>query len=110
MTRVPGVRAAIQHADPGCFAVVMATGIMSRAVQLDGVTWLSGVLLGAAIVAYAVLALICLGRLSAYRREVLADAADARRALGFFTLPAASDVLAAGMAARPRRRCSSRSA
>ncbi len=92
------MRAAVRDADPGYFAVVMATGIMSRAVQLDGVDWLSGILLGAAIAAFALLAVVYAWRLAVYRAQVLADAADPRRAFGFFTLAAGSDVLSARLA------------
>jgi tellurite resistance protein TehA-like permease len=95
----PRGSAGIKNADPGCFAVVMATGIMSRAVQLDGLGWLPGILLGAAIAAYLLLAVIYAWRLAVYGRAVRADAADPRRAFGFFTLAAGSDVLAAGLAA-----------
>lgn len=92
------LRAAVQKADPGYFAVVMATGIMSRAMQLDGVAWLSGVLLGTGIVVYALLVVVYGWRLTAYRHDVLDDAANPRRAFGFFTLAAGSDVLAARLA------------
>ena len=43
---------AIQGLDPGHFALVMATGIISEVMRLEGVTILSGFLLGAAIVIY----------------------------------------------------------
>jgi tellurite resistance protein TehA-like permease len=88
----------LRDAEPGYFAVVMATGIMSRAIQLDGIAWLSGLLLGAGIVATVLLAAVFGWRLAAYRREVLDDAADPQRAFGFFTLAAGSDVLAARLA------------
>jgi tellurite resistance protein TehA-like permease len=92
------VQDAIRNADPGYFAVVMATGIMSRAIQLDGIAWLSGILLGTAIVTCALLAVVYLWRLTVHRREVLDDAADPRHGFGFFTVAAGSDVLAARLA------------
>ncbi len=76
----------------------MATVIVSRAVQLDGSAWLSEVLLSIAVAAYVLLAVLYAWRLAAYRREVRADAADPRRAFGFFTLAAGSAVLAARLA------------
>jgi tellurite resistance protein TehA-like permease len=87
-----------RDAEPGYFAMVMATGIVSQAIQLDGIAWLSGLLLGATIVAYVLLAAVLGWRLAACRREVLDDAANPRRAFGFFTLAAGSDVLAARLA------------
>ena len=77
----------------------MATCIVSRAMQLDDVAWLSGILLAAGIAAYVVLAAVYAGRLAVNRAGVRADAADPGRAFGFFTLAAGSDVLAARLAA-----------
>jgi tellurite resistance protein TehA-like permease len=91
--------AAVRDADPGYFAVVMATGIVSRALQLDGATALSGILLVAAIVTYVLLVAVYAWRLVTWRTQIRADAADPRRAFGFFTLAAGSDVLAARLAA-----------
>jgi tellurite resistance protein TehA-like permease len=92
------LRAAVRDADPGCFAVVMATGIVSQAMRLDGAALASAILLGVAIAAYVLLAAGYAWRLAAYPRLVGADAADPRRAFGFFTLAAGSDVLAARLA------------
>jgi hypothetical protein len=77
----------------------MATCIVSRAMQLDGATALSGILLVAGIVAYVVLAAVYAGRFAVNRAGVRADATDPGRAFGFFTLAAGSDVLAARLAA-----------
>ena len=67
--------------NPGYFALVMATGIVSQAMRLDGAAALSGFLLGAGIVAYVVLLIGYAWRLAGYRREFLADATEPRRAL-----------------------------
>src|SRR5438045_4760345 len=93
------LRTAVRDADPGIFALVMATCIVSRAMQLDGAGALSGILLAAGIAAYLVLAAVYAGRLAINRAGVRADAADPGRAFGFFTLAAGSDVLAARLAA-----------
>jgi tellurite resistance protein TehA-like permease len=93
------MRTAVRNADPGYFALVMATCIVSRAMQLDGADRLSGILLGAGIVAYLLLAAVYAARLGAYPGEVRADAMDPRRSFGFFSVAAASDVLAARLAA-----------
>jgi tellurite resistance protein TehA-like permease len=92
------LRAAVRDADPGYFALVMATGIVSEAMQLDGAVVLSGILLAAGIAAYVLLAALYAWRLAAYRRQIRADAADPSRAFGFFTLAAGSGVLASRLA------------
>lgn len=92
------LRTAVRDADPGIFSLVMATCIVSRAMQLDGAARLSGILLAGAIAAYVVLAAVYAGRLAVNWAGVRADAADPRRAFGFFTLAAGSDVLAARLA------------
>jgi tellurite resistance protein TehA-like permease len=95
----PQLRAGIRDLNPGYFALVMATGIVSDAMRLEGLDGLSGVLLAIGIVAYVLLAAGYGWRLAGYRREFLADAADPRRAFAFFTFVAASDVLAARLGA-----------
>ena len=92
------LRAAIRDLNSGYFALVMATGIVSKAMRLDGAARLSGLLLGAGIVAYVLLAVAYAWRLAGYRQEFLADARDPSRAFAFFTFTAASDVLAARLA------------
>lgn len=76
----------------------MATGIVSQGMTLDGADGLSGILLAVAIAAYVVLAVSCAWRLMTYPRQIGADAREPRRAFGFFTVAAGSDVLAARMA------------
>ena len=94
----PRLQAGVRDLNPGYFALVMATGIVSKAVGLDGAASLSGVLLGIGIVAYVVLAVLYSWRLASYRPQFLADLQDPRRAFAFFTFTAASDVLAARLA------------
>jgi len=53
---VTWLRAAVRDLDPGVFALVMATCIVSRAMQLDGAARLSGILLAAGIAAFVLLA------------------------------------------------------
>ena len=45
----PALRVAIRVLNPGYFALVMATGIVSKAMRLDGALSLPGFLLAAAI-------------------------------------------------------------
>jgi len=49
------LQSGIKHLDPGYFALVMATGIVSAAVSAEGATSLSAILLGLTTVCYLVL-------------------------------------------------------
>ena len=89
----------LRDLDPSYFALVMATGIVSRAMKLDGATMLSGALLAFGLVIFVVMCGAYALRLALYNREFAADARDPRRAFGFFTFGAASGVLAAPLAA-----------
>jgi tellurite resistance protein TehA-like permease len=95
----PAAGVAIRTLNPGYFALVMATGIVSRAVRSDGSARLSGILLGLTIACYAVLVVAYGWRLAGYRREFMADLADPRKTFAFFTFVAASDVLGSRLAA-----------
>jgi tellurite resistance protein TehA-like permease len=88
----------VRELNPAYFALVMATGIVSQAMRLDGAARVSGIMLGVGIAAYVLLAVAFGWRLASYRREVIADLRDPRRAFGFFTITAGSDVLAARLA------------
>jgi tellurite resistance protein TehA-like permease len=89
----------LRDLSPGYFALVMATGIVSRAAFLDGATVLAAGLLAVAAAAYVVLVAAYGWRFARYRREFLADASDPVKAFAFFTFVAGSDVLGAGLAA-----------
>ncbi len=91
--------AGIRELDPGYFAFVMATGIISAAVSGEGLPWLSGVLLGIAVVAYPVLVVCYAWRFVSYRREFLADATEPRTAFAYFTFVAGTNVLGARLGA-----------
>ena len=72
----PAVRAAIRDPNPGYFALVMTTGIVSRAMSLDGASRLPGFLLRPGIVACVLLVAAYTWRFAGYRREFLADLGD----------------------------------
>ena len=78
---------------PGYFALVMATGIVSVAAHLLGMSWIAYGLLAVNVVAYVVLWLLTLWRLAAYFPRVLADLRSHARGPGFFTLIAGTCVL-----------------
>lgn len=88
---------AISGLFPGYFALVMATGIVSIALQLAGHTWLAFALLWINVIAYAVLSLLLLARITMHPRLVADDLRDHARGPGFFTLVAGTCVLGAQM-------------
>ena len=97
------LRSGIRGLDPGYFALVMATGVVSVAVGAAGAATLSALLLGLAIGCYLVLAAAYGWRLRRWRHELAADATDPATAFAFFTFTAASAVLAARLAAGGHR-------
>jgi tellurite resistance protein TehA-like permease len=78
---------------PGYFALVMATGIVSIAMQNHGLDGVSLALLWVGCIAYAVLVVLTVWRAAGYRHALLADLRDPQRAFAVFTLVAATDVL-----------------
>jgi tellurite resistance protein TehA-like permease len=83
---------AVANLFPGYFALVMATGIISIATFLLEMRVLAWTLLVINLVAYAVLCLLLLLRLSIFFSRVRADIADHVRGPGFFTVVAGTCV------------------
>ena len=81
-----GAREAVRTLNPGYFALVMATAIVSIAIQSHQVYAVSVVLLWLSGIEYAVLVGAYTWRLAAFRAAVLADLSDPARAFGYFTL------------------------
>ncbi|WP_235738784.1 tellurite resistance/C4-dicarboxylate transporter family protein [Nocardioides alcanivorans] len=71
----------------------MATGIISVGLDLMGHPTLSRTLLAVAGVAYVALVVLFVWRVVAFRAEVVDDFLDPRRAFGFFTFVAATNVV-----------------
>jgi tellurite resistance protein TehA-like permease len=92
------VRRAVESLTPGYFALVMATGIISVGLHLDGHRLLSDALLGVCGAAFAVLLVLNLWRWIGYRQAVVEDFTDPRRAFGFFTFVAGTNVLGVRLA------------
>lgn len=90
------MRAALHTLNPGYFALVMATGIVSIAMQNHQT--LSVVLLWLTGIEYAVLSLLYAWRAMAFRAAVIADVHDPARAFGYFTFVAATDVFGTRLA------------
>ncbi|MGV0645174.1 tellurite resistance/C4-dicarboxylate transporter family protein [Mycolicibacterium sp. XJ879] len=93
-----GVRKAVRTLHPGYFALVMATGIVSIAMQYKAADAVSVALLWLTCIAYAILVVLSLARVLAFRTEFSADLADPRRGFGMFTFVAATNVLGARLA------------
>jgi tellurite resistance protein TehA-like permease len=85
---------------PGAFAFVMATGVISNTLLLEGGRVLADALFGLNAIAYAWLALGTLGRALRHRPALWADLTNPRLVFGFFTLVAGTDVLGAGFGLR----------
>jgi len=91
---------------PAYFALVMATGIVSIASWLLGLRAVARVLLAINLVAYPTMWALMVARIVRHRARVIADLSHHGRAVGFFTIVAAtsvlgSELLVVGGAARP---------
>lgn len=83
----------IQNLQPAYFALVMATGIVAIAAQLQGMTAVAKALTLVNVLAFVVLWLLTLGRIVFYPRESFEDLIDHARGVGFFTIVAGTAVL-----------------
>ncbi|HEX8864976.1 MAG TPA: tellurite resistance/C4-dicarboxylate transporter family protein [Lentzea sp.] len=79
--------------NPGDFAFVMATGIISMGTFLLGSSWLSQALLVIASIGFVVLIVALVIRLARYRSRVAADFRAPERVFGFFAVSASCDLL-----------------
>src|SRR5690242_8393987 len=84
---------AVETLTPGYFALVMASGIVSVGMHLEGFGALSDVLLGVCAAAFVVLLLLNGWRLLHYRSALVGDFMAPDRAFGFFTFVAGTNVL-----------------
>ncbi|SMX63775.1 Tellurite resistance protein TehA [Brevibacterium aurantiacum] len=82
---------------PGCFASVMATGIMSVGAHLKGLTALSTVLFWLAVILYAFFLTLVCWRACSHNEGLRADLHNPSKAFGFFTFVAATNVLATAL-------------
>ena len=81
---------------PASFALVMATGIVSNGNQLFGFPWLAVALWWANVVFYITLWILTGIRIVRFPARVVADISHHGRAVGFFTIVAATEVLGSG--------------
>ncbi len=82
---------------PGCFALVMATGIISNALFLEGYRAWSDALFAVNLVAYPCLVVLTCLRVALFSRTLWADLINPRLIFSFFTLVAGTDVLGIGV-------------
>jgi len=86
--------------DPGCFAIVMATGITSNAMFAERQRGLSDVLFRVNLFVYPWLVLATILRMTDVRAALWSDLANPRLVFSFFTFVAASNVLGLQIALR----------
>ena len=92
------VRHGVHELNPGYFALVMASGILSVGMRLKGLITLSVLLLAVCAVAFVVLVGLTGWRLVCWRDAVVEDFTDPARGFGFFTFIAGTNVLAVRLA------------
>ncbi len=90
---------AVRTLPPGYFALVMATGIISLGLQLEGYDALSYGLLAIAALGYAVLVILTAWRGIRYPGAVVRDFAGPQNGFSFFTFVAGTNVLGSRLAA-----------
>jgi tellurite resistance protein TehA-like permease len=83
----------VRDLHPGCFALVMATGIVSVAASQHGVPRIAQALFAFNAVAYLWLLALTAWRLIGFPRALIADFDQPSRSAGFLTLPAGTCVL-----------------
>ncbi len=95
MEPVPAEKASegLSGLHPAYFALVMATGIVSIASQLVGIPWVPRVLFALNLAFYPLLWALTLARAVRYPARLIADLSHHGRAVGFFTMVAATCVL-----------------
>jgi tellurite resistance protein TehA-like permease len=83
----------ISALDPGCFALVMATGIVSNGFFLEGQREISDALFAVNLAAYLWLGSLTLLRALRFGKALWEDLVNPRLVFSFFTFVAATDVL-----------------
>ncbi|MDN5761297.1 MAG: tellurite resistance/C4-dicarboxylate transporter family protein [Microlunatus sp.] len=92
------VQHAVRGLTPGYFAIVMASGIISVGMRLNGHEVLSTTLLVVCAISYVLLVVLTGWRVLGYWDEMVGDFTDSRRAFGFFTFIAGTNVLGVRLA------------
>lgn len=92
-TAAPAPGSALAELHPAYFALVMATGIVSIACQILGLVAIARALFVVNLIAYPTLWVLTIARMVRYRARFVADLRHHGRAVGFFTVVAATSVL-----------------
>jgi Voltage-dependent anion channel len=87
----------IETLDPGAFALVMATGIISNALLVEGQRELSDALLAVTLIAYCSLGVLTVLRAVLFWRDLRADLVNPGLVFSFFTIVAATGVFGSGI-------------
>ena len=87
------LKAVTKDLSPGYFAMVMATGIVSLAAFMLGMTGFALILFVGNVAIYLLLVVLTVLRIAWFGRAVLSDLSDHQRGPGFFTWVAATCVL-----------------
>jgi tellurite resistance protein TehA-like permease len=90
----------ISNLDPAAFALVMATGIISNGLYLQGHREVSNVLFAVSLLTYPWLWLLTVARAVRFRTALWTDLTNPARIFSFFTIVAATDVLGSGVGFR----------
>ncbi|MEO5813427.1 MAG: tellurite resistance/C4-dicarboxylate transporter family protein [Rhodanobacter sp.] len=93
MTLAENLLVRVRRLDPGCFALVMATGIVSIDASQHGMPGIARALFAFNLAAYAWLLALTLLRLVRFRHELIADFANPSRGASFLTFAAGTCVL-----------------
>ncbi|WP_308128727.1 tellurite resistance/C4-dicarboxylate transporter family protein [Gordonia sihwensis] len=93
VARLRGLDDVIRELNPAYFSLVMATGIVSIATEIEGWRLLSVILMWITGLAFGVLLLLNAARLARHRDAVVFDLRVPNRTFGFFTVVAATSVL-----------------
>ena len=94
------INAEVASLYPGCFALVMATGIISNALFLEGYRAWTDALFAINLIAYPCLVFLTVSRIALFPRALWADLINPRLIFSFFTIVAATDVLGVGISLR----------
>ena len=90
---VAAIKAGIEDLSPAYFALVMATGIISIALNMLGMSAIGAALFVVNVVAYAILTVLSACRAIWFSSRFFGDMLDHQQGPGFFTAVAASCVL-----------------
>lgn len=82
---------------PGCFALVMATGIISNALFFEGRREWSDALFGINLFIYPWLAVLTVLRFARFPQAIWSDLINPRLVFSFFTIVAGTDVFGVGV-------------